>query len=179
MSIGTGATCVFHGKRHPREMGAAEVEAFLSHLANARNVFASTHQQALSALLFLYKRVLDIDLPWLGDLIWPLEASAPPGGVDSRGGEHAVGSHVGHAAADDTAALRQRGVLDGMRSLAGEGCGVLSPRDRRARRQGRQGPDDDAAGVVGRGSGGAAPTCTFFLGGGPQPERAGCCPAVL
>ena len=43
----------FHGKRHPREMGAVEVEAFLSHLANARNVSASTHQQALSALLFL------------------------------------------------------------------------------------------------------------------------------
>ena len=53
----------FHDKRHPREMGAAEVEAFLSHLANARNVSASTHQQALSALLFLYKRVMDIDLP--------------------------------------------------------------------------------------------------------------------
>ena len=49
----------FHGKRHPRGMGAAEVEAFLSHLANARNVSASTHQQALSALLFLYKRVLE------------------------------------------------------------------------------------------------------------------------
>ena len=68
----------FHGKRHPREMGAAEVEAFLSHLANARNVSASTHQQALSALLFLYKRVLDIDLPWLGDLIRPKKPQRLP-----------------------------------------------------------------------------------------------------
>lgn len=77
------------------------------------------------------------------------EALAPPGGVDPRGGERAVGSHGGHAVADGTAALRHRDAFDGMRSLAGEGCGVLSPRDRRARRQGRQGPDDDAAGVVG------------------------------
>ena len=68
----------FHGKRHPREMGAVEVEAFLSHLANARNVSASTHQQALSALLFLYKRVLDIDLPWLGDLIRPKKPQRLP-----------------------------------------------------------------------------------------------------
>ena len=68
----------FHGKRHPREMGAAEVEGFLSHLANARNVSASTHQQALSALLFLYKRVLDVDLPWLGDLIRPKKPQRLP-----------------------------------------------------------------------------------------------------
>jgi site-specific recombinase XerD len=59
-------------------MGAAEVEAFLSHLANARNVSASTHQQALSALLFLYKRVLDIDLPWLGDLTRPKKPQRLP-----------------------------------------------------------------------------------------------------
>ena len=49
-------------------MGAAEMEAFLSYLANARNVSASTHQQALSALPFLYNLVLDVDLPWLGNL---------------------------------------------------------------------------------------------------------------
>ena len=53
------------GLRHPREMGAAEVEAFLSHLANDRHVSASTHRQALSAILFLYKEVLDTDLPWM------------------------------------------------------------------------------------------------------------------
>ena len=61
----------YHGRRHPREMGAPEVEAFLSHLANARNVAANTHQQALSALLFLYKQVLGIELPWLGELSRP------------------------------------------------------------------------------------------------------------
>src|SRR5215204_3270376 len=53
------------GKRHPRDMGAAEVETFLSYLANERNVAASTQNQALSALLFLYRDVLKVELPWL------------------------------------------------------------------------------------------------------------------
>ncbi len=55
----------FHGRRHPREMGPAEVEAFLTHLAVEAKVGASTQNQALQALLFLYKQVLDIELPWL------------------------------------------------------------------------------------------------------------------
>ncbi len=52
----------FHGKRHPREMGAAEIESFLTDLAVQRKVSASTQNQALNALVFLYKEVLDIDL---------------------------------------------------------------------------------------------------------------------
>ena len=56
---------LFHGKRHPREMGAPEVEAYLSYLANERDVAASTQNQALSALLFLYREVLHVELPWL------------------------------------------------------------------------------------------------------------------
>ena len=55
----------FSGKRHPREMGAPEVTAFLSHLARDRDVAASTQNQALAALLFLYKEVLGQMLPWL------------------------------------------------------------------------------------------------------------------
>lgn len=55
----------FHGKRHPAEMGVAEVEAFLSSLATDRNVSASTQNQAMHALLFLYRDVLGITLPWL------------------------------------------------------------------------------------------------------------------
>ncbi|MDR3386715.1 MAG: integron integrase [Rudaea sp.] len=58
----------FHGLRHPREMGQVEVERFLCHLANERRASASTHKQALAALLFLYKQVLDIDLPWMQDI---------------------------------------------------------------------------------------------------------------
>ena len=60
---------VFHGKRHPQEMGAAEVEAFLSHLAVERNVSASTQNQAKAALLYLYKQVLQTDLPWLNEVV--------------------------------------------------------------------------------------------------------------
>src|ERR1700727_1839020 len=58
----------FHGRRHPREMGRVEVEAFLSHLAVDAGVAASTQNQALQALLFLYRQVLDIELPWLGNV---------------------------------------------------------------------------------------------------------------
>jgi len=60
---------VFHGKRHPETLGAQEVTAFLSSLAEQRGVSASTQNQALSALLFLYRRVLDVDLPWLDGLV--------------------------------------------------------------------------------------------------------------
>jgi integron integrase len=56
---------LFHGKRHPRDLGAPEVEAFLTHLAVEGNVAAATQNQALSALLFLYREVLEIELPWL------------------------------------------------------------------------------------------------------------------
>jgi len=56
---------LFHGKRHPTEMGAAEVSAFLTHLAVKRQVAASTQNQALAALLFFYKNVLKEELPWL------------------------------------------------------------------------------------------------------------------
>ena len=55
----------FHKVTHPAEMGAAEVQAFLTHLAVEKNVAASTQNQALSALLFLYREVLKVDLPWL------------------------------------------------------------------------------------------------------------------
>ena len=58
-----------NAKRHPREMGAAEVEAFLSLLAVQRKVAASTQNQALSALLFLYRVVLGIQLPWMEGVV--------------------------------------------------------------------------------------------------------------
>jgi integron integrase len=54
---------LFHNKRHPREMGSSEIEAFLTHLAVKERVAASTQNQAFSALLFLYRQVLQQDLP--------------------------------------------------------------------------------------------------------------------
>ena len=60
---------LFHGKRHPQEMGAKEVEAFLTHLAVEGRVAAATQNQALSALLFLYRELLHINLPWLDEVV--------------------------------------------------------------------------------------------------------------
>jgi integron integrase len=59
---------LFHGKRHPRDMGAQEVEAFLTALAVERDVTASTQNVALAALLFLYREVLKAELPWLDNV---------------------------------------------------------------------------------------------------------------
>lgn len=59
---------LFHGKQHPRELGPPAVEAFLTHLAVDGKVAAATQNQALSALLFLYREVLGIDLPWMNDV---------------------------------------------------------------------------------------------------------------
>src|SRR3990170_4450904 len=64
----------FHGKRHPKDMEARDVEAFLTHLAVAGKVAASTQNQAKSALLFLYREVLEIQLPWLDNIT---QAKAP------------------------------------------------------------------------------------------------------
>ena len=61
----------WHGLKHPRDMGARQVEAFLTMLAAQRKVSASTHNQALSALLFLYRKVLNIELPWLNNINRP------------------------------------------------------------------------------------------------------------
>jgi site-specific recombinase XerD len=54
---------LFHGKRHPQEMGKPEIEAFLSHLVMNGNVASSTQNQAFNAILFLYNHVLDTDMP--------------------------------------------------------------------------------------------------------------------
>ena len=58
----------FHGLRHPAEMSGAEVEAFLGWLATERGVAPATHKQALSALLFLYQKVLNQRMPWMDDI---------------------------------------------------------------------------------------------------------------
>src|SRR4029077_10654217 len=58
----------FHAPRHPRVLGPAGVEAFLTYLAVERKVSAATQSQALQALLFLYRQVLEIELPWLGNV---------------------------------------------------------------------------------------------------------------
>lgn len=68
----------FHALRHPREMGRPEVEAFLTMLANDRKVAPSTHRQALSAVLYLYKEVLGQELPWLKEIGRPVPTKRIP-----------------------------------------------------------------------------------------------------
>ena len=59
----------FHNYRHPLELGGPEVEAFLTHLAVRRDVSVSTQNQALSSILFLYQKVLHVELPWLENVV--------------------------------------------------------------------------------------------------------------
>lgn len=61
------------GMRHPRDMGVVEVEAFLTMLANERQVPPATHRQALNALLFMYRQVLGMELPWMQQIGRPAE----------------------------------------------------------------------------------------------------------
>jgi len=83
----------FHNKRHPNEMGAAEINQYISYLAVNRNVAASTQNQALCAILFLYKEVLSKDVGDLGNIIWAKKPKRLPV-VFTREEMKAVLSHI-------------------------------------------------------------------------------------
>src|SRR5579871_1159165 len=68
----------FHHLQHPRALGGPEVEQFLTHLATSENVAASTHRQALAAVLYLYRRVLGTELPWMNELGRPRATARVP-----------------------------------------------------------------------------------------------------
>jgi hypothetical protein len=71
----------FHNLRHPESMGTEEIVQFLSHLASRRRVSASTQNQALNAIVFLYRHVLDLPFPDLEQVV----RSVAPGGYSSWG----------------------------------------------------------------------------------------------
>ncbi len=87
----------FHGRRHPAEMGAAEVEAFLNDLAVCRRVSASTQNQAKAAILFLYREVLTVRLPWLENVTQAKTAARLPAVLTQREArqllDHLSGTH--------------------------------------------------------------------------------------
>jgi hypothetical protein len=97
----------FSGRRHPRELGAAEVTAFLNWLARERDVAAATQNQALSALLFLYKEVLRTPLPWL-DALERAKAGAFAFGPYARRGGAPSREYARPEVADGEPALRRR-----------------------------------------------------------------------
>jgi hypothetical protein len=90
-----------HGRRHPRELGASEVAAFLTHLAVDRTVAPSTQNQARSALMFLYREVLQLELPWLQEVV------AEAGGVE---GAVALIEQDGSPPADTPTGIHQHGL---------------------------------------------------------------------
>lgn len=68
----------FHAFQHPKDLGADEVVAFLNHLAVVKRVAGSTQNQAMCAILFLYREVMEVDLPWLNDLKWATKPKRVP-----------------------------------------------------------------------------------------------------
>ena len=139
-----------------RQMGVAEVEAFLSWLATERQVSVSTHQQALSALLFLYQKVLGLQLPWMDEIGRPQREPRLPVVLSVDEVRAVLALLDGTHAVLRAVALRHRHAPDRGPAPARQGRRLRAPRHRRARRQGRQGPCRDAAGVARTGAARAA-----------------------
>jgi len=137
---------LFHGKRHPEDMGAAEVEAFLTHLAVERQVSASTQNQARSALRFLYKEVLGIELPWLDGVVSAKQSKRLPVVLTQHETRALLTELSGTNMAHCKPALWFGFAVVGGVAPAGEGCGIRATRDRGPRGQGRQGSGDGIAG---------------------------------
>jgi integrase len=130
---------LFHGKRHPASMGAAEVTAFLSHLAVAGSVAAATQQQALAALLFLYREVIEVDLPWLDEIVRPKKPRRVPTVLSRSEVARMLAAMEGTPALMACLpALRHGHAATRGAAPVDEGCGSGAARNRRARRQGRE-----------------------------------------
>ena len=110
-------------KRHPRDLGAADIERFLTALAVRGRVSASTQNQALSALLFLYKQVLGVELPWLDGMERAKRPQRVPTVLTRAETSALLGELRGCALADGQPAVRHGHALDGVRAPAGQGRG--------------------------------------------------------
>jgi integrase len=122
----------WHGLRHPRDMGASEVEAFLSMLATERRVSSSTHNQALSALLFLYREVLGLKLPWLEGIQRPASTHRIPSVLTREEIAGVLALLEGQNALVAPVAVRHGDAPDGRPAPAREGRGFRTPCDRRS-----------------------------------------------
>ena len=114
----------WHGRdgrmKHPRDMGPREVEEFLTMLATERKVSASTHNQALSAILFLYREVLDIKLPWMDDINRPANKRRIPSVRTRDEVAGLLGTNGRRNGVASASALRHRHAPDGRHSAAGQ-----------------------------------------------------------
>jgi integrase len=146
---------LFHGKRHPREMGEVEINGFLTHLAVEGQVSASTQTQALCALLFLYRTVLEKEVGELEGLVRAKRRRKLPVVLTVE----EVKKILSSLEREDRIFLSLL-YGTGMRLLEGvtppgEGRRLLLRPDHHPGRQGSQGPGDDVAGVAQGGSAGA------------------------
>jgi hypothetical protein len=128
---------VFHGKRHPAELGAEEVSRFLSALAVERKVSASTQNQALAALLFLYRNVLGLELPWLDEMVRAARPHRLP--VVLSRDERRPRAAPRRPPADGGPTLRGRPPPPRVRPAAGGGRRLRGQPPRRTERKGRPG----------------------------------------
>ena len=136
---------LFHKKRHPQDMGAAEVQSFLTYLAVERKVAASTQNQALSALLFLYREVLRVELPDLTNTVRAHKPKRLPTVLTRAEVTLLISCMTGMHQLMTKLLIRQRLAFDRVRALARQGCGFCPAHDRSERRQGRTRPRDSLA----------------------------------
>src|SRR5438876_6800694 len=149
----------FSGRRHPRELGAPEVTAFLNYLAREREVAAATQNQALSALIFLYKEVLAQSLPWLEDLERAKRPARLPNVLTRDEVQRLLARMQGSEVADGEPALRRWPAPARVPEAARQGRGLRVPADSRAGRQRRQGPRHHAAAIGDRAAPGTLSSC--------------------
>lgn len=133
---------LFHGKRHPTAMGKPEVKVFLTHLAVVRNVAASTQNQALSAILFLYKEVLGRELEWLDNVERAKRPARRPV-VLTEAEVWALLVQMEDRQAHGADPLRRRARAHGVRAPEDQGCGLRLFADHRPGWQGPKRPDHD------------------------------------
>src|SRR6266705_126367 len=141
---------LYHGKRHPAEMAEEEVAQFLTYLAGDLDVASSTQNQALSALLFLYKNVLKHEIGWLEKVERAKKPAKLPVVLSRAEVKQIFAQLHGVPKIMAGAALWQRAALDGVRSSAGERHRFRTWSNHRARRKGRQRSYHDAAVESGR-----------------------------
>ena len=113
---------LFHHKRHPAEMGSAEMEQFLNYLAVQKGVAASTQNQALSALVFLYREVLRQDFDWMQNLERAKTPARLPVVLTETEGPSGAGTSRWPKLADGRSALWLWLASDGVPAPAGERC---------------------------------------------------------
>ena len=130
----------FHNKRHPAEMGEKEIAQYLSSLTSELHVSASTQNQALNAILFLYRQVLRKDIGYVDGVIRAKKPRRTACSADKRGGQERPGALKWHSVVDVNVALRRWTATDGMLSIESQRHRFFPESNTRSSGQRRQRP---------------------------------------